>query len=74
MNRIGGVVVSVVTPSPVDREFEHWSGQTKDDKIDICCFSVKHAALRKKRKHWLPRNQNNMSGWRDIRSDIAANV
>ena len=27
-------------------------------KIDICCFSAKHAALRRKSKDWLARNQN----------------
>jgi len=37
------------------------SGQTKDYKIGICCFSAKHAALRRKSKGWLTRNQNNGS-------------
>ena len=27
-----------------------WSGQTKDYKIGICCFSTKHAALRRRSK------------------------
>ena len=27
----------------------------------ICCFSPKHAALRRKSKDWLNRNQNNVS-------------
>jgi hypothetical protein len=49
-NRIGGVMVSVFASSAVDREFEPRSGQTKDDKIDICCFSAKHAALMSKIK------------------------
>ena len=49
-NCIGGVMVSVFASSAVDREFEPRSGQTKDDKIDICCFSAKHAALRSKIK------------------------
>jgi hypothetical protein len=44
MNRIGGVMVSVLASSAVDRGFEPWSGQTKDYKIGICCFSAKHAA------------------------------
>jgi hypothetical protein len=39
------------------------SGQTKDYKIGICCFSAKHAALRSKKKDWLARNQNNVSDW-----------
>ena len=37
---IGGVMVSVLTSSEVDRGFEPWSGQTKDSKIDICCFPL----------------------------------
>ena len=63
MNRIGGVMVSVLASSAVDRGFEHRSGQTKDYKIGICCFSAKHTALRKKSKDWLARNQNNVSEW-----------
>jgi hypothetical protein len=41
----GGVMVSVLTSSAVDRGFEPRSGQTKDYKIGICCFSTKYAAL-----------------------------
>ena len=32
---------------PSDHGFEPWSGQTKDYKIGICCFSAKHASLRR---------------------------
>ena len=39
-HRIGGVMVSVVASSAVDRGFEPRSGQTKDYKIGICCFSA----------------------------------
>ena len=46
--------------------FEPRSGQTKDYKIDICCFSDKHAALRSKSKDWLARYQNNVSEWSDM--------
>jgi hypothetical protein len=60
-NRIGGVIVSVLASSAVDRGFEPRSSQTKDYKIGMCCFSAKHAALRKKSKDWLARNQNNVS-------------
>ena len=28
------------------------SGKTKDYQIGICCFSAKHAALRRKNKDW----------------------
>ena len=57
-NCIGGVIVSVLASSAVDHGFESWSGQTKDYKIGICRFSAKHAALRRKSKDWLARNQN----------------
>ena len=40
MNRIGGVMDSVLVSSVVDRGFEPRSGQTKDSKIGICCFSA----------------------------------
>ena len=45
-NRIGGVMISVLAYSAVDRGFEPQSGHTKDYKISICCFSTKHTALR----------------------------
>ena len=66
INRISGIVVSMLTLSVVDRGFEPRSGQTKDYKIGICCFSAKHAALRRKSKNWLARNQNNVSEWSDM--------
>ena len=50
INRIGGVMVNVFASSVVDRGFELQLGQTKDCKIGICCFSVKHVALRSKGK------------------------
>jgi hypothetical protein len=46
--------------------FEPRSGQTKDYKIGIYCFSAKHAALRRKSKDWLARNQDNVSEWCDM--------
>ena len=66
MNRIGGVMVSVLTSSAIDRGIEPRSGQTKDYKIGICCFSAKHIALRRKSKDWSARNQNNVFEWRDM--------
>ena len=65
-NRIAAVMVSVLASSAVDRGFEPRSGQTKDYKIGMCCFSAKHAALRRKSKDWLARNQNNVSEWSDM--------
>jgi hypothetical protein len=39
-NRIGGVMVSVLTSGVVDRGFEPRSDQTKEYEIGICCFSA----------------------------------
>jgi hypothetical protein len=62
----GGVIVSVLASSVVDRGFESRSGQTKDYNIGICSFSAKHAALRRKSKDWLARNEDNVSEWSDM--------
>ena len=56
-------MVSVLTLTVVDHGFEPRSGQTKDYKIDMCCFSAKHSALRRKSKEWFAWNQNNVSQW-----------
>ena len=56
-------MVSVLALSAVDRGFESQSGQTKDYKIGICCFSTKHAALKRKSKDWLAWNEDNVSEW-----------
>ena len=54
-------MVSVLVSSTIYRGFEPRSDQSKDYKIGSCCFSTKHAALRKKSKDWLARNQDNVS-------------
>jgi hypothetical protein len=59
-------MVSVFASSAVDRGFESRSGQTNDYKIGICCFSIQHAALRRKSKDWFARNQDNVSEWSDM--------
>ena len=41
---IGGVMVNVLASSMIDL------GQTKDYKFDMCCFSARHAALRRNDK------------------------
>ena len=64
INRIGGVMVSVFISSVVDRGFVTSSG--RDYKIGMCCFSAKHAALRRKSKDWLAQNQDNVSEWDDM--------
>ena len=50
-----GVIVSVTD-----------SGQIKELSIGICCFSDKYAALKRKNKHLLPRNQDNVLEWVDM--------
>jgi hypothetical protein len=49
-----------------DRLFEPRSGQIKDYKIGICCFSTKHTTLWSQSKGWLAWNQDNVSVWRDM--------
>ena len=56
-------MISILASSAVDRRFEPRSVQTKDFKIGTCCFSAKHAALRRKR---LSRIQNNVFEWNDM--------
>ena len=60
INRIDGVMVSVLDSCAVDHGFEPRSGQTKDYEIGICCFSVRYAALRRKRQ----------TGWLGIRKNV----
>ena len=59
-------MVSVLASSVIDCGYELRSSHTKEYKIGICCFSAKNAALRRKSKNWLARNQNNVSEWSDI--------
>jgi hypothetical protein len=48
-NRIGGgVIVSVLATGAVDRGCEPRSGQTKDYRIGICCFSAKQRSTKEK--------------------------
>ena len=61
MNHIGGVMVSVLASSALNRGFDSRSGQTKDYNIGSCCFSDKHAVLKRKSNDWLARNQDNVS-------------
>ena len=58
VNCIGGVMASVLATSAVGHGFEPLSGQTKWYEIGICCFSAKHAALRRKIIYWLARIQS----------------
>jgi hypothetical protein len=44
-NRIGGVIISVLSSSEVDRVFEPPSGYAKDFKMSICCFSANETPI-----------------------------
>ena len=59
-------MVTVLESSAIERGFEPQEGQTKDYEIGICCFSAKHAALRRKSEDWLAQTQDNASAWGDI--------
>ena len=66
LNRIVVVMGSVFASSVVGRGFEPRLSQTKDYELGICCFSDKHATLRRKSKDWLDRKQNKLSECSDI--------
>ena len=53
-NNMGGIIVCVLTSRVVDHGFKPCSDQTEDYKSDNCCFSAKHAALRRKDKDCWP--------------------
>jgi hypothetical protein len=59
-------MVTVLASSAIDRGFEPRSGKTKDYEMGICCFSAKHAVLRRKSKDWLTRNEKNVYKWGDM--------
>ena len=59
-------MVRVLASSVVDRGFESRSGQNKEYKIGMCCFSAKHTALRRTNKDWLDGNRDNVSEKADM--------
>ena len=65
-NHISGVLVSVLTSSPVDRGFELRSGQMKDYDIGNVCLSARQTRLRGKSKDSLAQYQNDVPVWRDM--------
>ena len=56
-------MASMFVLSVVYRLLEPRSGNPWDYAIGICCFSAKHAALKKNSKDWLDLNQDNVSEW-----------
>ena len=59
-------MVSVLASSVVDWGSSPDLVKQKDYKIDICCFSAKHAALRRNSKDWFAWNQDNVSEYGDM--------
>jgi hypothetical protein len=53
-------MVIMLASRVVDLGFKPWTGQTKDYKIGICCFSAKQTAIRIKNKHCLVQNHGNV--------------
>ena len=50
-------MINVITSGVVAHGFELPTSQTKDYKIDVCCFSAKLAALRRYSKDGSARNE-----------------
>ena len=59
-------MISVLVFSAVDHGFEPRWSQIIDCKIVICCFSVRHGALRSKNKDLLARIQDNATEWNNM--------
>ena len=60
-NHVGGVMVSVLSSSVVDRRFKFRSGEPKTVILVYFCFSAKHTAISRKKSDWLTRNHDNVS-------------
>ena len=54
---------NMLDTSGVDRGFEPWLAQTKDYKISICSFSIKHTSLGSYNRDGLTQNQVNGYKW-----------
>ena len=65
-NRIGDIMVIVLSSRAVVREFKSRSSLIKSCEIGICCFSAEHATLRSHSKDWLARIQDSVSEWSDM--------
>lgn len=63
LNLIGGVMANMLASCAVDHGFDPWSGKTKEYRIVICCFSVKHIVIRNKSKVWMVQNWDTVPEW-----------
>jgi hypothetical protein len=58
-------MVSVLASSAVDGGFDLWSGQTKDYKIRICCYSAQLQGVRGN-SCWIGLSRDNVFEWSDM--------
>ena len=56
----------MLVSSAVDAELKPRLGQTKDYKLDICCFFTKHTVLMRKSAENQAKNQDNVSEWSNL--------
>jgi len=63
---IGGVIVIILALSAVDHMFELRSGHNKGCKIGSCCFSAKHATLRRKSRLVGSESGKRVRVWRHV--------
>jgi hypothetical protein len=73
VNRIGGVLDSMLFSSVVYRVFETQSPHIKSYKSGMYCFSAKYAALKSKSEDGLAWNRDNVSDWSDMSTTIKKN-
>jgi hypothetical protein len=59
-------MASVLASNEVDCGLEPRPCQTKGYKIGMCCVSANYAALKRKSKDCLARNQDKVSEWGDM--------
>jgi hypothetical protein len=67
-------MVCVLATRGLNNQLKPLSDQMKDYKIGICCFSAKHPALKRKRKDWLARNQDNVLRYVDPRTVVSVKI
>ena len=59
-------MTSMLAATAVNHKFESLSAQAKEYEMGICCSCDKEAALRRKIKDRLARNQANVSEWNNM--------
>lgn len=63
-------MANMLASCAVDHGFDPWSGQTKEYRIVICCFTVKHIVIRNKSKVWMVQNWDTVPEWSFIHTRL----